>query len=76
MYSFRVKCCVYSRMQAVKSLRNVGVYLREYTPYTLSYNNLQKRVRFKKSLTDLSSVLRHSMQKQTISTNATATAVG
>jgi len=33
-------------------------------PYTPGYNNLQKRVRFKKSLTDLSSVLRHLMQKK------------
>ena len=47
-----------------KSLRNVGAHLRDYTPCTPGYNNLQKRMRFKISLTDLSSVLRHLMQKK------------
>jgi len=48
----------------IKFLRNMGVYLREYTPYTPGYNNFQKRVRFEKSLLDLSSVLRNLMQKK------------
>ena len=55
--------CIFS-YAASKSLRNVGVYLLDYTLYTPGYNNFHKRVLFKKSLPDLSSALRHLMQKK------------